>query len=181
MKMGFLVFYLLFVLVYEKLEFKNIKFEAVKSWAVLILTFVLIFNYILIANISYHKLNMAYEKSLGTLNRIADRIEQTEGSDECEKILVLGALEGSQAYSVNLPPDMTGTTDGYILRADDEIVGQSVFCSAINDYCGKNYIFLAGREKQELLNKIDESNLTVWPDKNSILIIDNVVVIKLGD
>ena len=181
MKMGFLCFYLLFILIYEKVDFEKTSFQSIKSWSVLVISAVLIFNYIIIANVSYHKLNISYEKSIGTLNRIADRIEQIDGSDDCNSILVIGTLENSEAYSSNLPPDMTGTTDGYIIRADDEIVGQSVLCSALNDYCGKKYKFLSGEEKQKLLSKIDKDSLSNWPDKNSIQIIENVIVIKLGD
>ena len=110
-----------------------------------------------------------------------DLYEQTDGANDCDSILVLGALDNSEAYSSNLPPDMTGTTDGFIIRADDEIVGQSVLCSALNDYCGKEYKFLSGEEKRKLLTKIDEDSLGTWPDKNSIQIIDNVIVINLGD
>ena len=176
MKMGFLVFYLFFILQYENLE-QN----ALKSWAILFISALLIFNQTIIANVSYHKLNMAYERSYGTLIRIADRIEQTEGAKDCDRILVLGCLPESEAYSAVLPPDMTGTTDGYILRADDEIVGQSVLCSALNDYCGKNYKFISGEEKSDFLKIIDADSLNNWPEKNSISVIDNVIVIKLGD
>ena len=136
---------------------------------------------VVIANISYHKLTMAYEKSYGVLIRIADRIEQTEGAADCDQILVLGALEGSEAYSAILPPDITGTTDGLIIRADDEVVGQSVFCSAINDYCGKNYQFLAGEEKKDLLEKMDAESMPNWPAQESITVVDQVIVMKLGD
>ena len=176
MKMGFLVFYLFLILQYE-----NSKQNALKSWAILGVMVLLIFNQTIIANISYHKLNMAYEKSYGTLIRIADRIEQTEGAEECDRILVLGCLPESEAYSAVLPPDMTGTTDGYILRADDEIVGQSVLCSALNDYCGKTYKFISGEEKSDILKRIDADSLNNWPEKNSISVVDNVIVIKLGD
>lgn len=178
MKMGFFVFYLFFILRYE---WEEAKLDTAKSWLVLTLTAVLIFNQVLIANISYHKLTMAYEKSYGTLIRIADRIEQTEGSENCDSVLVLGALEDSEPYSADFGPDMTGTTDGLILRADDEIVGQSVLCSALNDYCHKEYRFLAGEEKTALLQKMDESSLQSWPAKNAVCVVDNVIVIKLGD
>ena len=181
MKMGFFAFYLLLILQYENVQLKSEKFNVVKLWAILILMITLIFNQIVIANVSYHKLNMAYQKSYGVIIRIADRIEQTEGTENCNKILVLGTLDDSEAYSAMLPPEITGTTDGYIIRADDEMVGQSVFCSAINDYCGKNYKFVAGQEKEELLNKFDENILNVWPQSNSILVIDNVIVIKLSN
>ncbi len=176
MKMGFVVFYLLLILQYEKSEGCPLK-----SWAILCVVATLVFNQVVIANVSYHKLNMAYEKSYGTLVRIADRIEQTEGALACDKILFLGHLPESEAYSANVSLDMTGTTDGYILRADDEIVGQSVLCSALGDYCGTNYKFLAGEEKRALLETIDESALGCWPAKNAILVQDGVIVIKLGD
>ena len=181
MKMGFLVFYLFFILQYEKSELKNTNLNVFKSWVIFSLMALLIFNQTIIANVSYHKLNMSYEKSYGTLIRIADRIEQTEGAEKCDSILVLGYLPESEAYSVKLPPEITGTTDGYILRADDEIVGQSVLCSALNDYCGKKYKFISGEEKSNILKKFDVSNLNNWPAKNSISVIDNVIVIKLGD
>ena len=124
---------------------------------------------------------MAYEKSYGILVRVADRIEQTDDADKCDSILVLGALPQSEAYSSHLSPEITGTTDGIILRADDEIVGQSVFCSALNDYCDKNYDFLAGEEKLVLLQNEKVKGLENWPSKNSICVIDNVIVLKLGD
>ena len=181
MKMGFLVFYLFLILQYEKSSLKSIKLNNVKLWSILGIVALLVFNQTIIANVCYHKLNMAYEKSYGTLIRIADRIEQTEGAEECDRILVLGSLPESEAYSAVLPPDITGTTDGYILRADDEIVGQSVLCSALNDYCGKNYKFIAGEEKLDILKRINTDSLNNWPEKNSISVIDNVVVIKLGN
>ena len=141
---------------------------------------VLILNQVVIANVSYHKAQMAYEKSFGTLIRIAERIEQTEHTETCEKILVVGTLPGSDSYSVALPPEITGVTDSYILRFDDEVVGQSVVTSALNDYCGTNYQFVAGREKQELLSRTEVENMTAWPGKTAVSVVDNVIVLKLG-
>ena len=181
MKMGFFVFYLFFILQYEKSDYKLPKLNAAKAWVILGITSALVFQYIVIANVCYHKLNIAYEKSYGVLIRIADRIEQTEGADGCDRILVIGALADSEAYSVNLPPDMTGVTDGYIVRADDEIVGQSVLCSALNDYCGTDYTFLAGEEKAALVAKLAHEDIGIWPEANSIFISNGVIVIRLGN
>ena len=178
MLMGYVVFYLFFILLYERIAGKE-KLVAVGKWAVLVLAAVLIFNQVVIANVAYHKAQMAYEKSYGVLIRIADRIEQTEGTDGCTRILVDGALRGSEAYSVLLPPDITGITDGYILRADDETVGQSVLTSALNDYCGKNYEFVSGREKEELLLSEDIKNMSRWPASGCIAAKDGIIIIKL--
>lgn len=76
---------------------------------------------------------------------------------------------------------MTGTTDGYILRADDESVGQSVVCSALNDYCGKNYRFVSGERKRELLATETVKNMKPWSDKSSVAVEDGVIIVKLGE
>ena len=181
MKMGFFVFYLFFILQYETEGNDSNKLGVIKSWTIFVISALLIFNQIIIANVSYHKLTLSFEKSYGTLIRIADRIEQTAGTEECDSILALGALEGSEAYSAMVPLKLVGTTDGLIIRADDETVGQSVLCSALNDYCLKEYKFVAGEQKKELLKKVDLENMDNWPASNSICVVDNVIVIKLGD
>ncbi len=180
MLMGYCVFYIFFVILYERGEDLSKKHKMFKSWVVLGLGAVLIFNHIVIANVSWHKAQMAYEKSYGTLIRIADRIEQTEGALECKEILVVGALDGSEAYSVNLPPDITGITNGYILRRDDETVGQSVLCSALNDYCEKQYDFIAGERKEELLKRAEIKSMNQWPLEGCVDVVEGVIVIKLG-
>ena len=177
MLMGYSVFYLFFLLIYERLTEKN---SSVKCWMVLITAVAIVTNQIVISNVSYHKAQIAYEKSYGVLIRIADRIEQTSGSEDCNKILVIGALDDSEAYSVNLTPNITGITDGYIIRADDETVGQSVLCSALNDYCNKNYKFVSGEEKKNLIQKEDIKSMEKWPSKDCLAIVDDTIVIKLG-
>ncbi len=180
MLMGYSVFYLFFVILYERGSDKDEKQKFVKCWAVLAVSLVLVANQAVIANVSYHKAQMAYEKSCGVLIRIADRIEQTPDAEDCDKILVLGALENSEDYSVNLTPDITGITDGYIIRADDETVGQSVLCSALNDYCEKNYKFISGEEKKALAQREEVKAMDKWPARNCVAVIDDTVIIKLG-
>ena len=180
MLMGYSVFYLFFIVLYERGTDKNEKHSLVKCWTLLIIAMLIIANQVVISNVSYHKAQIAYEKSYGVLVRIADRIEQTKGAGECDKILVIGALDNSESYSVNLPPDITGITDGYIIRADDETVDQSVLCSALTDYCEKSYIFVSGEEKKALLQRKDVISMGEWPSKDSVAVIDNIVIIKLG-
>lgn len=180
MLMGYCVFYLFFIVLYERGTNTGEKHTCIKCWTIFIAALVLIANQVVIANVSYHKAQIAYEKSYGVLVRIGDRIENTSGAEQCNKILVIGALDNSKAYSVNLTPDITGITDGYIIRADDETVGQSVLCSALNDYCGKNYEFVSGEDKKHLMQKEEVKRLEKWPSQNCISVIDNTIVIKLG-
>jgi len=180
MKMGYCTVYIAFILLYERLEFSKEKFQTIACWLVFGVSILLALNQIVIANVSYHKAQMAYEKSFGALIRIADRIEQTEGAEDCERILIIGHLSDSESYSVTLPPEITGVTDSYILRYDDEVVRQSVVTSALNDYCGKEYRFVAGEEKKALLSKEDVQEMKPWPAKDSVSVLDNVIIVKLG-
>ena len=180
MRMGYAVFYLIFLIIYERETETKESHTAIKCWIVLITTIVLVTNQVVISNVSYHKAQITYEKSYGVLIRIADRIEQTPGSEDCNKILVIGALDDSDAYGVNLTPDITGITDGYIIRADDETVGQSVLCSALNDYCGKNYEFVSGEEKIKIAQREDVKSMKKWPQMDCVTIVDDTVVIKFG-
>lgn len=180
MLMGYSLFYMLFLIIYERGAETKEKYTAVKCWTVLLTAVLIIANQVVIANVSYHKAQMAYEKSYGVLMRIADCIEQTPGTENCNRILVIGALENSEAYSVKLPPEITGITDGYIIRADDETVGQSVLVSSLNDYCDKNYKFVSGDEKKSIIQREDIKAMDSWPSKDCVTIIDDVVVVKLG-
>ena len=181
MLMGYSVFYLFFLILYERGEDSVAKHTSIKCWAVLIAGVAVIANQVVISNVSYHKAQIAYEKSYGVLMRITDRIEQTPDAENCEKMLVLGALDNSEDYSVNLTPDITGITDGYIIRADDETVGQSVLCSALTDYCEKDYKFVSGKEKQKLMQTDEVKAMPVWPADGCVKVIDDTVIIRLGE
>lgn len=180
MLMGYSVFYLFFIVLYERGADEKETHACIKCWSVLVLATAIIANQVVISNVSYHKAQIAYEKSYGVLIRIADRIEQTEGAQTCNRILVIGALENSDKYSVNLPPDITGITDGYIIRADDETVGQSVLCSALKDYCEKEYDFVSGEEKKNIIQREEIKAMEKWPAKNCVAVMDDIVIIKLG-
>lgn len=180
MLMGYSVFYLFFLVLYERGTETNEKQTCIKCWAILLTAVAIITNQVVISNVSYHKAQIAYEKSYGVLMRIADRIEQTSGAENCDKILVLGALDNSDTYSVNLTPNITGITDGYIIRSDDETVGQSVLCSALNDYCENNYEFVSGEDKKNLAQKENVKSMGKWPSKDCVAIVDDTIIIKLG-
>ena len=180
MLMGYSIFYLFFLILYERGTDAVEMHTCIKCWGVLAVAFVIIANQIVIANVSYHKAQMAYERSYGVLVRIADRIEYLPDVEKCDRLLVIGALDNSESYSVNLTPDITGITDGYIIRADDETVKQSVLASALADYCEKNYDFLSGEEKKQLLQREEIKSMGEWPAKDCVASVDGIIVVKLS-
>ena len=124
---------------------------------------------------------MSYERSYGTLLRIADRIEQLDGADACTQIAVIGHLPDSRAYSADLSPEMTGYTAGLILRADKQSMGQSVLTAALNDYCSTDYTFATRAEKQQLLALDEVRQMPLWPQTGSVAVVGDTIVIRAGE
>ena len=165
----------------EKFEFKNRIINNLKAYSVILLCSAMVFSNVQTANIAYHKLQISFEKSYGILIRLSDRIESLPEFEKAEKILVVGQLKNSEDYSVIFPPEITGITDGLIVRKDDETVHQSVLTSALKDYCGVSLEFIEGKEAKELKNTEQVKNMPVWPKKDSVQIKDKTVIVKLSD
>ena len=182
MTMGFYVFYLFFLLFYERLnDGTSEKFIFFKNWGILLLTAALIFDCIVIANVAYHKLQMAYNSSYGTAIRMADRIEQTDGALECSKIAVMGILPGSETYSSQISLEITGVTDGSLLRPDDYVVNQSVITSVLNDYCSFDFTFATVEERRKLAVDPRVEQMPCWPENGSVAVVDGYVILKLSE
>lgn len=181
MTMGYAAFYLGFVLFYERLGGLSPRFAALKSWAILLVGGAVVFYCIVLASVCYHLSQMSYERSYGTLVRIADRIEQLDDAASCTKVAVIGHLPDSKAYSADLSPEMTGYTAGLILRADDPLVDQSVLTAALNDYCSTNYTFATREEKQQLLTLDEVQQMPLWPQTGSVAVVGNTIVIRAGE
>jgi hypothetical protein len=50
----------------------------------------------------------------------------------------------------------------------------------LNDYCGTDYQFISGEEKDDLLQRDDIQSMGVWPAADCVAVIDDIVIIKLS-
>lgn len=181
MVMCLCLIYILPVVFYERLSELPSTAVAVKQWSIAGLSALTIFNFTLLANISYQKLHMSYEKSYGVIVRLADRIEQLSGAEGCEKIAVIGCLPGSESISVNFPPDMTGITDSYIIRKQDTMMQENVTQAMLRDYCALSYEDTTGEELQEIRQSEEFRQMDCWPEQNSVAVIGDTLVIQFGE
>ena len=124
MTMGFYAFYLFFILFYERLGDAPERFVKRKNWGILLLSAAMLFNFTLISNVAYHKLQLAFYSSYGEAIRMADRIEQTDGTSECDTLAVLGIMPGSEAYSAQVSLDLN-RRDRRVAAAPGRLHGQS--------------------------------------------------------
>lgn len=172
MMMGLCLLYILLLLFYEKME--DTPYTYIRQWIILLLTALTIYNFILTANICYQTMQRSYDKSYAFILRLADRIEQTPGASDCSYITVLGRLPNSSDISLNIPPDMTGIIDGYIMSTPVH------FQAMLSQYCDLHYELLNKEEQTRLLETSLIRNIPVWPQEGCIKIVDNVLVIQIG-
>lgn len=181
MVMCMCLFYLLPVLFYERLSTLTGTVAFVKQWTIIGFSVLTIFHFTVLANISYQKMQLAYEKSYGIIVRLADRVEQMPDADACNKIAVFGCLPGSESFSVYFPPDMTGITDSYIIRKQDTMMHENVTQAMLHDYCGIFYEDTTQKEIEEIQKNMKFRQMQCWPGKNSVAVIEDTLVIKFGD
>ena len=176
MVMGNGLFYLFAAVLYERTENFSGKVLAIRQWSILGLGSVFCFFFILTANVSYQKMQMAYEKSYAAVLRMADRIEQLPEADSCSTLAVIGGLPGAnQASSVDFPPVMTGITDQYITWGQDEIF------SMLQDYFGFSYLPATSAMRSDIEKTSSFQSMPFWPASGSIAVIQGTLVIHLPE
>ncbi len=180
MTMGFATAYVFFVLFYERQIFGRADFEQLKKWFVIVVGAFAVYDFVIIANVGYHKLQLAFLSSYGEAVRMANRIEETPGAERCRTLAVLGIKPDSAAWSTHVRLDLTGMTDGSLLRPDDHIVNQSVITATINDYCQKGFRFVTIEERRALAKDPRVLKMPFWPERGSVAVIDGCVVLRLG-
>lgn len=145
------------------------------QWLCVLVCSLIVYNFILIANICYRTQETSVTRSMNEIARLADTIWNDPALRECESIAVIGARDESDVVSLNLPPDMTGFSDGYIMTHAlhyslllDRYHGLS-FTPADNETAG----VLAGNETVQ--------NMPCYPIEGSVRAISGTLVIKFSD
>lgn len=134
-----------------------------------------LWNYAIVDNISYLASSVAYEKSYALSERIVDRIEQTEGYENMEYIYFYGDVETEKYEDIRFN---NKSVNGNKIIPYSNIP----YTFFINIYIGGNYKVLNNKERMnEIQESLEFKNMPVWPMAGCTKMIDNVMVIKLGD
>ncbi|RLQ86682.1 glucosyltransferase domain-containing protein [Planomicrobium sp. Y74] len=171
-------FYLLPVVIYDKLKISSI-LSKVTSWSTVLLFAVIIFNFAIIANISYLNMELKFEKSQALALRILDRMEQTEGFDKDTPIAVYGSVpiesEISTLVRQKIPP-LTGPLQKILLQDARH------FQSMMDNFFGVPYEFILDEEDlHEIVQSADYEEMEAWPAESSVQMSDGVLIIKLEE
>lgn len=178
MMLPLIPFYLLPILFYDNLITATPK-TTLYSWAAVLLTALVIFNFALIANISYFNMNLKYEKSTAAVNRIVNRIEQTPGYENASKLAVFGEITMESKMATKFVPEsiprMTGALGDTFLRFPRH------YQYMMENLYGVSYDLVTPEEYESILASSVYKNMENWPAADSVRIIDDTVILKLSE
>lgn len=177
MIMSLAIIYMIPIIIYDTLHLPN-PIVNWFSWSTVIISFVIIFNFAVINNIAYFNMTLKYERSYAMVNRVLDRMEQTDGYEEVKQMAFIGRVRMHTAIhrkvSENIP-QMTGAVGEHFL---------------IEPYHYKHMLenqfgMLKENVDADTLETLKESKMVrqmgIWPSKDAVQIIDDIIIIKLAD
>ncbi len=183
---GFCLIYMLPVLLCENLthasERKNPERAATQalpplflSWSSFLLTALTVFNFALIANISYLYLTTANAKTFALVSRMTDRIEQMDHREGLKKLCIIGHFDDFDTISLNLPPALAGVRDNYIISE------QAHFCAMMDTYYGISLEPCTDAEKETIHASERFRSMDCWPAASSMSWYDDIIIIKIAE
>ncbi len=170
---GFCLIYMLPVLLYDGMEIRSGAVSLLFSWGCVLITALTVFNFALIANISYLYMTTSNEKTFQLISRMTDRIEQLEGYPDAEKLCIIGHFDDYDTIALNLPPAMAGIRDSYIISE------QAHFSAVMDTYFGLKLPCCTEAERQDIQSSEAFREMGCWPASDSIRQFGDIVAIKL--
>lgn len=181
---GVALFYVVLVLFFEKGVFvttnadtQGTKPEVCYKWAAFVALVLVVYNFILTANIVYARMETSYERSLAVIGRMADRIEQLPEYEngEATKLAVIGVLPGSNETIHNFPPDLDGTVPNYIMRI------QRDYTILLERYAGIALENATEEEVATVMQTDEYAGMVDWPATTSIAVVGDTIVLRLSE
>ena len=140
---------------------------------------VLIFNFILSANIVYFNLNERYEKTYALCVRIIDRLEQTQGYRQTDAVAILGGFPNATNYPSTEITQLI--TAGYHSTAGDYCVESSEkYAEFLKHYLNVSITVPPFEDQLNLSETKEFEEMPYFPEEGAIRNIHGVWVIKLN-
>ncbi len=148
---------------------------AVWQWLCVVICSLIVYNFILTANICYRTQETSAARSMNEIARLADTILSDPALLNCESIAIIGRREGHDRISLNFPPDMTGFSDGFIMT---HALHYSLL---LTRYHGLTFTPVTGDEVNALSENAIVHDMPCYPQEGSVRAISGTLVIKLAD
>lgn len=137
----------------------------------------LCYNFLLMDNIAYFNLQQQYEKTYAYCVRLLDRIENTDGYYQGIPICLVGEVSKTSYPKTELTADVTekmrGTDGDFLLYRGEQ------YEEFMKNYLGATLNILTGDYVTDMYYSEEYAEMTSFPDKGSIKIVNGIMFIKL--
>lgn len=153
------------------------------------LNLIVAFLFFFITQMYYFKLHVFYQRTYALTDRIVMRIEEMqEYSHNCKV-----ALGGTLRYRADRYGQSNTMFDDIILNdrgVREQFVGMcpgtseyglTKFPAFANDFLGTNFEYVSEEEITPVLKSEEYAQMPLWPHKESIQMIDGIIVVKMSD
>ena len=131
-----------------------------------------IYNFIN-TNVAYHQMSISYEKTYFQNVEIASRIDEV--SDEKEKVVaIIGGFQDS-GLDIMSNPKIEGAETRIFTWSQVHII---IFD---NYYLGRSYIYCDDETREKIKNTYEFKMMKDFPSKDSVKVIDGIVVVRLSE
>ena len=167
-------------------EMSNGKFTWIFRWITIGSLLVIVMTYYLATNASYTTLKLTYDQTYATVLRMIDRIEQTEGYRPEQRIMINGIVEAGKDYRYFRTNNIREYSFATLFRDCPVFHGtysgmNGTWEKYLNNYMGMKINFCRVEEYVEIVNTEEYKALNVFPEDNSIKIINDIIVVKMRE
>lgn len=168
------------VLILTLVDMQNIK-KIIKNISVTIIALI-VFNNFLMANICYFFLQQENDATISIATEMLVRIHDNEKGNS-GKIFISGYRwinnEIIDKYNI-MPIRCISTRLTYMLRKD-LLLSEDTTISYLNNSLNCNFNKVDENEKEKIVATDEFKNMPIWPLKDSVKVINDVIVIKYSD
>ena len=168
--------YGLMVVILELLISENKTYiNTVISRASFVILFLISFNLVIITNIYYEKLDTINTQTFSIMSHVAYDIKNIEGYTDEMQVMLVGdpslTLSPISLYDQKTPPMSAGTSQ-YLVNSSGKFANYLRFFMGLHNPPNFNEEEVLSKNKDEI------DNMQVWPNKDYIKVIDDVIIIK---
>lgn len=174
MEMGVCFVYLLMLLYIERGKWEKKAAKVWKTVGILTLVYLVYYNTIN-ANLAYNSMNISYEKSYGVCSDILNRIGDLEEYPEISRVAVMGTYHAYSSGVEDIHPSIMGVSQDIYLEGDWHYI-------AMWNYCfGRGFGMTTGEEKAAIRETTEYQEMSTYPAKGSVDVINGIIVVKFEE
>lgn len=152
------------------------KFSTIQTirWIATMCIIFMLFNFYVLSNILYFNVEQKFEKTYSLGIRLVDRIEQCDEYYTGMHVAFIGEISDDYYPPTSLTSEYTITgTEGNFIYFDPYH-----YESFFRNYFNFTITSATEQEKIELQNTDEFINMKQWPNKDSVKVINNILVVK---